>query len=199
MLLASKIIWCLGVLSWFVIRQPFARRSRRVQKVQTLNRSVERLLLCISTCGLGIIPALYVFGNVFRKANYPIQPWQPWLGAIAFAVALRLFHLSHAGLGKNWSVTLELKENHVLVTHGIYKYMRHPMYLAFWIWTIAQAVLLPNWIAGLAGLVGFGTLYFVRVGREEAMMIEAFGNEYRTYMKTTPRVIPRWPHFGLWL
>jgi len=51
-------------------------------------------------------------------------------------------------------------------------------------------LLLPNWIAGLSGLVGFGTLFFARVGREERMMLETFGEEYRDYMARTKRVIP---------
>ena len=45
------------------------------------------------------------------------------------------------------------------------------MYSAFWLWAVAQAVLLPNWAAGFAGIVGFGTLFFLRVGKEEAMML----------------------------
>jgi protein-S-isoprenylcysteine O-methyltransferase Ste14 len=65
------------------------------------------------------------------------------------------------------------------------------MYTAFWLWALAQAILLPNWIAGLAGILGFGTLYLFRVGREEAMLLEAFGDEYRDYMRRTGRVIPR--------
>ena len=56
------------------------------------------------------------------------------------------------------------------------------MYSAFWLWALAQVPLLPNWIAGPAGLVGFGTLFFLRVGREEALMAETFGDEYRRYM-----------------
>jgi protein-S-isoprenylcysteine O-methyltransferase Ste14 len=76
------------------------------------------------------------------------------------------------------------------VTSGVYRHVRHPMYSAFWLWAIAQALLLPNWIAGPAGLVGFGTLFFLRIGREEQLMIEAFGDEYRDYMRRTSRVLP---------
>ena len=50
--------------------------------------------------------------------------------------------------------------------------------------------ILPNWIAGLAGLVGFGTLFFGRVAREGRMMLEAFGDSYRAYMARTGRVFP---------
>src|SRR5262249_44744690 len=88
------------------------------------------------------------------------------------------------------SVTLEVREQHALVTNGVYSRVRHPMYSAFWLWALAQALLLPNWIAGPAGLIGFGTLFFLRVGREEALMIETFGDEYRRYMARTSRVLP---------
>jgi protein-S-isoprenylcysteine O-methyltransferase Ste14 len=84
-----------------------------------------------------------------------------------------------------------VRENHQLITAGVYRHVRHPMYTAFWLWAVAQALLLPNWIAGLAGIVGFGTLFFGRVAREERMMLESFGDEYRTYMERTSRIIPR--------
>ena len=55
---------------------------------------------------------------------------------------------------------------------------------------IAQALLLSNWIAGFAGLAGFGILFFGRVAREERMMLETFGDSYRAYMARTGRVFP---------
>jgi protein-S-isoprenylcysteine O-methyltransferase Ste14 len=190
MVLAAKIIWCVGVAGWFIIRYPHARRSRRTDKVRVVGRSLERVLLAISTCGLGIVPALFVFTNVLKFADYPIQFWQPWMGALTFALSLWMFRQTHAQLGRNWSVTLEVRANHSLVTEGIYAYVRHPMYTAFWLWALAQAVLLPNWLAGFSGIAGFGTLYLFRVGREEKMLLETFGDEYRRYMSRTRRIIP---------
>jgi protein-S-isoprenylcysteine O-methyltransferase Ste14 len=64
------------------------------------------------------------------------------------------------------------------------------MYAAFWLHGVAQALLLPNRLAGSAGLVGFDLLFFSRVEREEQMMIETFGEDYRAYMARTPRVVP---------
>jgi protein-S-isoprenylcysteine O-methyltransferase Ste14 len=145
----------------------------------------------ISTTGLGILPALFVFSDILRFADYPVQFWQPWLGLLVFAFALWMFRKTHAQLGRNWSVTLEVRVDHALITDGVYVHVRHPMYTAFWLWALAQAILLPNWIAGFAGILGFGTLYLFRVRREEAMLLGTFGGEYRDYMRRTGRVIPR--------
>jgi len=83
-----------------------------------------------------------------------------------------------------------VREQHSLVTTGVYAHVRHPMYAAFWLWALAQFLLLPNWIAGMAGLVGFGVLFFGRVGAEEQMLIDHFGDDYRRYMARTARIIP---------
>ena len=89
-----------------------------------------------------------------------------------------------------WSNSLDLREGHQLITTSIYSNLRHPMYSAFWLWALAQAFLLPNWLAGFAGLVGFGTLFFLRIGQEEKMMEMEFGESYREYVKKTKRIIP---------
>jgi protein-S-isoprenylcysteine O-methyltransferase Ste14 len=60
-----------------------------------------------------------------------------------------------------------------------------------WLWGVAQVLLLQNWIAGLATLIFFGIVYFRRVPREEQMMIDNFGDEYRAYIQQTGRVFPK--------
>ncbi len=59
------------------------------------------------------------------------------------------------------------------------------------LWGIAQALLVHNWISGLASLVIFIPVYLLRVPREERVMLNEFGDEYREYMKRTGRVLPR--------
>lgn len=188
--LIGKLIWALGVVGWFIIRYPHDCRSRRTPKLRHSDRVREIVLMTISGSGLLLIPLIYVFSNQPRFANYPFQAWQAWLGGAIFVAALWLFRRTHKDLGRNWSVTLELREQHTLVTSGVYSRVRHPMYSAFWLWALAQALLLPNWIAGPAGLIGFGTLFALRVHREERLMIEAFGDEYRRYMARTSRILP---------
>jgi len=106
-------------------------------------------------------------------------------------LALWLFYRSHADLGRNWSVTLEVRKGHELVQQGVYRSIRHPMYASIWIWCFAQGLLLANWLAGWYSLVAFAIMYFVRTPREERMMCDSFGQEYRDYMRKTGRVFPR--------
>ena len=65
------------------------------------------------------------------------------------------------------------------------------MYASEWLWGVAQALLLQNWVAGWAGLSLFTPLYVLRVPGEERMMLDRFGEEYRAYMDRTGRVVPR--------
>ncbi|MDI4663985.1 isoprenylcysteine carboxylmethyltransferase family protein [Xanthobacter autotrophicus] len=187
----AKIAWAVGVVSWYVLRIPFERRAKRQQVADARHRTARDMtLLTISTLGLGVLPAIYAITSFPRFASYAPVPAQVVAGVLVFVAALWLFWRTHRQLGRNWSVTLEIKDKHKLITSGVYERVRHPMYSAFFLWALAQALLLPNLIAGPAGLVGFGTLFFFRVGREERMMREAFGAEYEAYEKRTKRVIP---------
>ena len=106
-------------------------------------------------------------------------------------IILWLFWRSHADLGQNWSVSLEIREGHQLVTHGVYRHIRHPMYASIWLWALAQGMLLANWLAGWSMVPAFAAMYFLRTPREEQLMCESFGEPYRDYMRQTGRLFPR--------
>lgn len=186
----AAIIWVIGAVAWYVLRYPHERRARRMAVRHSRRDLREITLLTISLSGLGIIPFTYVLTGFGGFADYTFHPAQGWIGAAVFAVALWLFHRTHRDLGRNWSVSLEVRDQHRLVTEGVYRHVRHPMYSAFFLWALAQLMLLPNLIAGPAGVVGFGILFLFRVGREEAMMRESFGDEYDRYAARTKRLIP---------
>jgi protein-S-isoprenylcysteine O-methyltransferase Ste14 len=186
----AKAVYVLLAAGWYLIRFKHARRARRTPVTKSARGTREIVLLLISLTGLGIVPFAYVLTGFPWLADYSFRPAQAWLGAAVAVAALVMFYITHRALGRNWSVSLEVRERHKLVTEGVYRHVRHPMYTAFWLWAVAQALLLPNWMAGPAGLVGFGTLYFLRVGDEERLMTEAFGDAYRAYMARTARLIP---------
>ena len=130
---------------------------------------------------------------LLRFAEYPPRPAALIAGTALLLLGLWLLYRSHADLGPNWSVTLELREGHRLITRGVYRRVRHPMYLALLTFGLGQALALPNWVAGPAYLVGILCLVSFRIGPEERMMTEAFGADYEGYRARTKRLVP-----GLW-
>lgn len=186
----GKVIWVLGVIGWGIIRFRPNIKARKTKVAVTKRPFIERFSMFCSQLGLGIIPAIWVFSGFPKQFNHDIGPVAVIVGAAIFIYSLILFKKTHKALGKMWSHSLDLREDHKLVTKGIYEKVRHPMYTAFWLWAVAPPFLLGNWVAGFAGIVGFGTLYFLRVGREEAMMEAEFGQDYRDYKTRTKRIIP---------
>ena len=186
----AKAIWLACVIAWWIIRYPYERRAKKAAVARSRRDAGEWILLTISLTGLGIVPILYVFTGFPRIADRAFVPALAWAGIVPSLASLWLFYRTHRELGRNWSVSLEVRDRHRLVTSGVYHYVRHPMYLAFFLWAVAQGLLLPNWVAGLSGLIGFGILFSFRVGREERLMLETFGEDYRAYMKRTARIVP---------
>lgn len=186
----SKCIFVALAVGWYLIRFEYARKSRRAPVLRSGRGVRETALMLISFTGLGVVPFLYVVTSIPHFAAYTFQPALAWLGLFFAVASLIMFRLTHRALGRNWSVSLDVREGHKLITDGIYRKVRHPMYSAFWLWAVAQALLLPNWVAGFSGVVGFGILFFGRMAREERLMLETFGDSYRDYVARTNRVIP---------
>ncbi len=189
----AKIVWLALNIAFRVVRMGPRARSGTTPIQQTRRDLREVVLLLCSLSGLGVLPLVHVATDFPAFANYPMFPGQGFVGLALGLGALWWFVRIHRDLGANWSVSLDVRRDHSLVTTGVYSRVRHPMYAAFFLMGLAQLFLLSNWIAGPAGLVGFGVLYLGRVAREEAMMIDAFGDDYVAYMRRTARIIP-WIH-----
>lgn len=186
----AEFVWFAGLVAWYVIRFPFERAATEVPIRKSLADWLDWLALALAVIGLFVIPGVYAVTGFPAALDRPFEPALAWLGLVPLIGALWLFYRSHVDLGRNWSVTLTLRKRHALIMTGVYRRIRHPMYTSFLLLGLAQLLLLPNWLAGLAGPVGAGLLYFFRVYREERMMIECFGDEYRSYMMRSKRIIP---------
>jgi protein-S-isoprenylcysteine O-methyltransferase Ste14 len=184
----------LGIIAAIiVIRAPYGRQSRRTPVAANHRGSRETVVLALAWLGSMILPLLWVFSPLFAIADYPLNSAVFSTGVLVAASGLWLLRQSHIELGKNWSISLELREGHQLVTSGLYRHVRHPMYTSIFLYALGQALVVPNWIVGPANLVAFLVLFAVRVQSEEQMMAAKFGDEYRNYLARTKRLIP-----GIW-
>lgn len=184
-------IFFLAMLAEIVIRAPINKKRKLEKMSERRVTSQEKSLLFLLWGGMFVLPIIYAASHWLDFANYTLPAWAGWLGVALIAVAVIIFWRAHVDLGLNWSPTLEVREKHELITKGIYSVIRHPMYASQIFWSIAQILLLQNWIAGFSSLVVFIPFYFMRVRAEEQLMLEQFGDRYRTYMQKVGGVFPR--------
>jgi protein-S-isoprenylcysteine O-methyltransferase Ste14 len=188
----AKAVFAAATIAMFVIRAPHGNLSRAVKVSRSYRGARETVLLAVAWIAF-LTPLVWVALSVLSFADYPLRPGPFTAGVACLVAGLWLFHRSHADLGKYWSVTLEIRESHELVTHGIYRRIRHPMYTSLLLYGIGQALVVPNWVAGPAYAVSLAILFAFRVGPEEAMMLDTFGSQYAEYVERTKRLVP-----GVW-
>jgi protein-S-isoprenylcysteine O-methyltransferase Ste14 len=186
-----KLVYWLAILVEMAIRAPISKLQRKEKKSEQRVSSQERSLLGLLFLAMFFIPLVYSTTSWLNFADYSLPVWAGWLGVVLILAALWIFWRAHADLGLNWSPSLEIRNEHKLITNGIFGYIRHPMYASQWVWVIAQSLLLQNWLAGFLSVIVWTIFYSLRVPPEEKMMLDTFGEEYREYMKRTGGVIPK--------
>jgi protein-S-isoprenylcysteine O-methyltransferase Ste14 len=184
-------VFFLAMVAEMAIRAPLNQKRKAEKMSERRVTGQEKSLLFLLWGGMFILPVFYAATNWLDFANYSLPVWAGWLGIALIVGAVIVFWRAHADLGLNWSPTLEIREKHELVTRGIYGVIRHPMYASQILWSVAQLLLLQNWIAGFASLLVFFPFYFMRVKPEEQLMLEQFGDQYRSYMQKVGGVFPK--------
>lgn len=185
----QKAVFVAGCIALVAIRAPHGQRSRSVKTARTFHGALERVLLAIAMIAF-CLPFVWVCSSVLAFADYPPVAWRFAAGVACLVIGLWYFHRSHADLGVNWSITLELREGHALVTQGVYERVRHPMYAALLVYSLGNALVVDNWIAGPSYGVSMLLLFALRVGPEEDMMRAQFGAEYDAYRTRSKRLVP---------
>lgn len=188
----AKAVILITTIAMVLIRAPHGRRSRTVKVAKSRKGVLEVALLGVAWIAL-FMPILWIATPWFGFADFPLRPLPLVLGSVVLALSLWLFYRSHADLGTNWSLTLEVRESHRLVTAGAYRHIRHPMYLALLLHGLGQAVVVPNWVAGPSYAVAMVLLFALRLKPEETLMREHFKGEYDVYASRTKRLVP-----GIW-
>jgi protein-S-isoprenylcysteine O-methyltransferase Ste14 len=188
----AKAVVLAGTLTMLAIRAPHGRRSRSVKVAKSHKTLRETGLLVLAWVGF-FVPLIWLVSPVLSFAEYPLTLGPLIAGVMCLVAGLWLFYRSHADLGTNWSITLEVRDQHRLITQGVYDRIRHPMYAALVLYSLGYTLVIPNWVAGPANLVAFAILFTLRVDAEEQMMSDTFGKEYATYAARTKRLVP-----GVW-
>lgn len=190
----QELIFRLLLLACYIpgqlIRRYILRKNPSRKAITSVNTDRELLMYRMGV-GLFILPLIYGLTTWLDFAHFSLPLWVRWIGLGISVVGVMVLLLSHQALGRNWTGQLHIQEQHTLVVSGIYCFVRHPMYLSFLLAGIGTLLLSANWFISLPQLVWFWVMYLGRVRHEEQMMLDAFGEQYQTYMRSTGRLLPK--------
>ena len=114
---------------------------------------------------------------------------QSIVGIALFVIGYTILLVAHITLCLFYSSTLVIKEGHTLITHGVYRFVRHPIYLGVIMATIGLSVYASSMYGFFVMLIQF-PIFLNRIRLEERLLTEEFGDRYRTYKKNTRKLIP---------
>jgi protein-S-isoprenylcysteine O-methyltransferase Ste14 len=132
-----------------------------------------------------ISPRTFAFAYLLP---YPV--WLRWVGALMLPMGIGLLWLSHHHLGISFNSLVVIKERS-FIESGPYRWIRHPIYSAYFMSYIGGGLLAGNWVLTFIPVLLFGFMVQQRVGKEEETLIAQFGDNYSAYMARTGRFLPR--------
>jgi protein-S-isoprenylcysteine O-methyltransferase Ste14 len=201
--MTSEIVYRMAfsvlLFALLVMRVYFMVKVRRSgERLMPDERAVQReggrfifILRIILFFALLAFLAMYFLGAAWIDAFlFPLPGWLRWAGFALGVITVGFWSWAQIHLDTQWSAQLQLKKSHHLVTTGPYACVRHPLYVSMFGWAASVSLLTANWIfiavcvLSIAGIVG-------RVPKEEQMMLDAFGDEYKVYMQRTGRFFPK--------
>lgn len=188
-----RIILPTLIIAFAAHRGYYVRKHGEEQN--TLKKREERLTSRIaSLLGLSGFVAVIIYvinPDWLSWAALPLPLWLRWAGVGIAVLGFALLQWSQNTLGKNWSDTPRMIKEQSLITSGPYQFIRHPIYTAFLLILGSTLLISANWFIGLAWIDMTVLEVASRIGFEEGLMLEYFGERYREYMKRTGRLLPK--------
>ena len=194
-----RLLFAILFLALFAMRVYFMLKVKRAGgRITPDDKAIEReggrgyfIVRVIVFMALMAFLVMYFTGAPWIDAFlFPLPPWSRWLGFAIGVVTVCFWTWVQVTLDTQWSPQLQLTQGHRLITTGPYKRIRHPLYAGMCGWFICLSLLTANWIFVGACILTFAGLLW-RIPKEEQMLIEAFGEEYKEYMKRTGRFLPK--------
>jgi protein-S-isoprenylcysteine O-methyltransferase Ste14 len=148
------------------------------------------LLRLFGMLGWFSIIAWLINPDWMQWAEVPLPAWARWIGVGLGIISVPLMYWLFKSIGRNITSTVKTRKEHKLVTTGPYHWVRHPLYSVGAMLSLSFSLMAANWFIALTTVLGL-VMLMVRLPKEEANLIERFGDEYRAYMKQTGRLFPK--------
>jgi len=176
-------LWVAWLLYWTAAAIG-AKPTRRQESVASRLSHIVPL-----AAGIGLLATLHVPVAWLTARFLPPTAGWFWLGFCLVLIGLACTIAARIWLGRNWSGTVTLKQDHELVRAGPYRWVRHPIYSGLLLAVLGSAIALGEWRGVLA--LALATVAFVRkIAIEERFLIEEFGDAFRHYRRQVPSLVP---------
>lgn len=161
---------------------------------EKLDRRQEGLFILVTLRSVGIafwlgLIAWMVDPGWMSWSSLPLPTWLRWTGVGNIVIACGLTIWTLRCLGKNLTDTVVTRQQHTLVMHGPYRWVRHPFYDCAALLVVAGSLTAANWFLFVNGIVVF-SLLVIRTRTEEENLVARFGDSYRAYRERTGRFLP---------
>jgi len=172
----------------------FRRKADRETGEKLSRKADGSVMLNVIRIGglmLWFSPLIYLINPAWMtwsKLNLPYLV--RWVGAGTGIICLGLTYWLFASIGSGITPVSATRREHQLVTNGIYRWVRHPLYSVGSSSFFSFGLMADNWFIILLSIFAFAAMA-VRTPKEEANLVEKFGDEYREYMSRTGRFLPK--------
>jgi protein-S-isoprenylcysteine O-methyltransferase len=142
-------------------------------------------IVCVSSVCIAIFAArgFWAWGLPSPRVVYTAALW-----LFALGVLLRFYSIIY--LGRFFTPTVAISADHRLIDSGPYRFIRHPTYTGFLMILVGLGLSFANIVSLLIIFVPVFACILWRIRIEEQALVEAFGEQYRSYMHRTKRLLP---------
>lgn len=173
----------------------YHRRKADKDSGEKLSRKVDGSVMMtfikIGGLILWLSPFVYLINpNWMAWSKIGLPDSVRWAGVVFGIFCVLGIYWLFSSIGSGITPVSATRKEHKLVTNGIYRYIRHPLYTIGSSLFIAFGTMADNWFIALLGVLAFIGMA-IRTPKEEANLIEKFGDEYKEYMKRTGRFFPK--------
>src|SRR5580658_3285127 len=177
------VVWVLFFVYW-QIKAFNTKTTQRLEPVASRALRMIIFLIAIVLLSTTRIPLPWLYLQL-----WPAGFWPFWLGATVTVAGLLLAVWARVYLGRNWSRSVTIKQNHELITTGPYTLVRHPIYTGVLTGLLGTAIALSE-VRGFVVLVLFFVAFWMKLRMEEQWMRSQFGEIYDTYANHTAALVP---------
>lgn len=181
-LISAAMLGCHYLWAYWVQKKHAASGAN----IHRLDNSLNMFRIYFAVVAVVLVSLTFSGKITFTDMPVPLR----WVGFVMGLLGIYVFNASHYHLAENWMINVARVDNQKLITSGLYKHLRHPMYTSFLLFT-TSLVLMTGTYASLFLFIANVAMLAYRIPREDRLMANMFGNEHKKWAKNTFIIVPR--------